>query len=74
MRYLAKLWKKTEGHRNHQAKNNSSTDMPNRSEYHWVSLDKLCPETLTTDFTFSHYQNLRIKLWNGKQMVWTCTF
>lgn len=42
--YLAKLWKKTKGHRNHQAKNNGSTDMPNRSDYHGVSLDKLCPK------------------------------
>lgn len=56
--YLAKLWKKTEGHRNHQAKDNGSTDVPNRSDYHWVPLDKLCPETLTADFTSSHYQNV----------------
>ena len=42
--YLAKLWKQTEGYRNHQAKDNGSTNVSNRSSYHWVPLDKFCPE------------------------------
>jgi len=67
--YLAKLWKKTKGHRNHQAKNNGSTNMPNRSDYHGVSLDKLCPEILTADFKFRQSKLLRIKLQNRKEMV-----
>lgn len=43
MHYLAKLWKQTEGYRNHQAKDKSSADVSNRSKHHWIPLGQLCP-------------------------------
>lgn len=45
--YFAKLWKKTEGHRNHQAKDDGSTNVSKRSNYQWVPLGKFCSKTKT---------------------------